>query len=103
MPPGVLHHGIFNLYFNDLELKTTLKTGGGAGVIITTTDPITGEDILHPETKPYVVEGQGHLAIKIYFESEETRRAYLDIEVETPGDCFIVNLDNPDPDVADYN
>jgi hypothetical protein len=29
MPPGVLHQGIFNLYFNELELKTTLKTGGG--------------------------------------------------------------------------
>jgi len=48
-------------------------------VIITTTDPITGEDIRNPEFKPYVIEGRGHLAIKIYFESEETRRQYLDI------------------------
>ena len=50
-------------------------------MIITTTDPITGEDLVNPETKPFIIEGKGHLAVKIYFESEETRRAYLDIEV----------------------
>ena len=48
-------------------------------MIITTTDPITGEDIRNPEFKPFDIEGRGHLAIKIYFESEETRRQYLDI------------------------
>jgi hypothetical protein len=72
-------------------------------MIITTTDPMTGEDLVNPETKPFVVEGQGHLAVKIYFESEESRRAYLNIEVEHPGNDFTVNLDNPDPNVADYN
>jgi hypothetical protein len=53
-------------------------------VIITTTDPITGEDIRNPEFKPFVIEGRGHLAIKIYFESEETRRQYLDIAGAEP-------------------
>lgn len=53
-------------------------------MIITTTDPITGEDIHNPEFKPFVIEGRGHLAIKIYFESEETRRQYLDIAGEKP-------------------
>ena len=72
-------------------------------MIITTTDPMTGEDIVHPETKPFVIEGKGHLAVKIYFESEDSRRAYLDIEVEHPGDDFTVNLDNPDPNLANYN
>jgi len=48
-------------------------------VIITTTDPITGEEIRNPEYKPFVIEGRDHLAVKIYFESEETRRQYLDI------------------------
>lgn len=48
-------------------------------MIITTTDPITGEEIRNPEYKPFVIEGRDHLAIKIYFESEETRRQYLDI------------------------
>lgn len=47
-------------------------------MIITTTDPITGENIHNPEFKPFVIEGSGHLAIKIYFESEETRSQYLD-------------------------
>ncbi|UCC56006.1 MAG: hypothetical protein JSU75_11815 [Gammaproteobacteria bacterium] len=72
-------------------------------MIITTTDPITGEDLVNPETKPFIIEGKGHLAVKIYFESEETRRAYLDIKIEHPDDDFTVNPDNPDPVVADYN
>jgi hypothetical protein len=37
-------------------------------VIIITTDPITGEEIRHPQFKPYVIEGSGHLAVKIHFE-----------------------------------
>lgn len=44
---------------------------------ITSTDPITGEQLKHLEFKPFVIEGVGELAIKIYFESEETRRTYL--------------------------
>lgn len=70
-------------------------------MIITTTDPITGEDILNPEFKPYVVEGRGHLAIKIYFESEETRRIYLDITVEYPRNRFALGKDNPHPQLQD--
>ena len=46
-------------------------------MIITTTDPITGEHLHHLSQKPYVIEGEGRLAVKIYFESEETRRSYL--------------------------
>ena len=72
-------------------------------MIITTTDPMTGEDLVHPETKPFVIEGKGHLAVKIYFESEESRRAYLDIEIQHPGNDFTVNLDNPEPNMAGYN
>jgi hypothetical protein len=64
---------------------------------------MTGEDLVHPETKPFVIEGKGHLAVKIYFESEESRRAYLDIEVQHPGNDFTVNLDNPEPNMAGYN
>lgn len=79
------------------------KTFTGAGVIITTTDPITGEDLNNVDSKPFVIEGEGHLAVKIYFESEETRRRYLDIEVEHPGLDFVYNLDNPDPNMADFN
>jgi hypothetical protein len=58
-------------------------------VIITTTDPITGEEIRNPQFKPYVIEGSGHLAVKIHFESEETRRQYLDrTGVEPPTDSY---------------
>ena len=46
-------------------------------MIITTTDPITGEHLHNLDYKPFVVEGKGGLAIKIYFESEETRRRYI--------------------------
>lgn len=41
-----------------------------------------------------MIEGSGENALKIYFESEETKRAYLDIEVEHP-DKDLPNLDNP--------
>lgn len=46
-------------------------------MIITTTDPITGEHLHDLRAKPFVIEGQGNLAVKVYFESEETRRTYI--------------------------
>lgn len=46
-------------------------------MIITTTDPVTGEPLQSLESKPFVIEGNGRLAVKIYFESEATRLAYL--------------------------
>lgn len=46
-------------------------------MIINTTDPITGEHLHDLENKPYVIEGKGRLTIKIYFESEESRRRYI--------------------------
>lgn len=46
-------------------------------MIITTTDPITGEHLQSLSFKPYIIEGEGRLAVKICFESEETRLAYL--------------------------
>lgn len=64
-------------------------------MIVSTTDPITGADIRDLEHHPFLVEGQGDTAVKIYFESEQTRQAYMDIEVEHPGKDFVHNLDNP--------
>jgi hypothetical protein len=58
-------------------------------LIITTTDPITGEHLESLKFKPYVIEGDGRLAVKIYFESEETRRTYLQRHRDE---------DNPAPD-----
>ncbi len=62
-----------------------------------TTDPISGTTIAQPEGHPFVIEGSGDGALKIYFESEENRRIYLDIDVEHPGRDFKTNLDNPVP------
>jgi hypothetical protein len=62
---------------------------------ISTTDPITGNDVTDLDKHPFVVEGQGDGAIKIYFETEESKKAYLEIETEHPGEDFTTNLDNP--------
>lgn len=66
-------------------------------MMISTTDPITLNDVPDPENHPFVIEGEGENAIKIYFESEKTKQQYLDIEVEHPGEDFSTNLDNPQP------
>ena len=46
-------------------------------MIVTTIDPVTGNKVSNLEHHPFVVEGSGMAATKIYFESEETRHAYL--------------------------
>jgi hypothetical protein len=62
---------------------------------IETTDPITRRDISDLEGKPYVVEGEGTVDdLVIYFESDDTKRQYMEIGVEHPIDHH-VNLDNP--------
>jgi hypothetical protein len=58
---------------------------------VSTTDPITGQDVEDLEHAPYVVDGD----LKIYFASEGSKQAYVDIEVEHPGSDFEHNLDNP--------
>ena len=50
-------------------------------MITTTLDPITLNDVTDIENAPYVIEGEGDGAIKIYFESEENKQAYLDTPV----------------------
>ncbi len=46
-----------------------------------TLDPISLEDVTDLEKAPFVIEGEGDAAIKIYFKSEENRREYLEMEV----------------------
>jgi hypothetical protein len=48
--------------------------------IITSIDPITGRDIDNRDERPYIVDGN----VVMYFESEETRRAYLDTPIDHP-------------------
>ena len=49
-------------------------------MITTTRDPITGHIVSEPEAHPFIIEGEGAAALKIYFESEATKQAYLDAE-----------------------
>ena len=62
---------------------------------ISTTDPITLHDVPNPAAHPFVIEGEGDNALKIYFESEATKKEYLGIATEHPGKDFQTNLDNP--------
>lgn len=50
--------------------------------IKTTTDPITLRDVEKPEDRPCVYEGSGGDGLEIYFESEENRQQYLNMELE---------------------
>jgi len=49
----------------------------GGTLIITTTDPVTGEHLHNLASKPFIIEGEGCMAVKIYFESEENRSSYI--------------------------
>lgn len=53
---------------------------------IQTTDPINGKDVTVTERTPFVIEGSGEDALKIYFDSDENRQIYLDVELEALGD-----------------
>ncbi len=48
-----------------------------------------------PAHQPFVVEGEGDSVLKIHFETEEAKQAYMVLKVEHPGDDFKVNLNNP--------
>jgi len=55
------------------------------------TDPITGNDVRNLDHAPCIIDA----GLKIYFESERSRQAFTDIEVEHPGSDLEHNLDNP--------
>lgn len=62
-------------------------------MIVTTTDPITGKEVINPDTHPFLIEGEGDYALKIYFESETTKRAYLEHEAAQSEDDFFSDFD----------
>ena len=47
---------------------------------ISTTDPMTGSDISDVSSHPFVVDGD----LTIYFETEATRKAYLEFPTDHP-------------------
>ena len=55
-------------------------------MITTTLDPIALNDVTDLDNAPYVIEGEGPNALKIYFESEQNKREYLDIPVHGSDD-----------------
>ncbi len=50
---------------------------------VTTTDPMTGNDVTETENAPFIVEGEGDDALEIYFESEASRREYVGFSAES--------------------
>jgi hypothetical protein len=54
-------------------------------MIVATTDPMSMNEVNDLEHAPYVVEGEGAYALKIYFENEANKRDYIDIQRRTPG------------------
>lgn len=71
--------------------------------MITTRDPITGRDIEDLAGSPFLVEVDESHELTIYFESEASRSAYLNLHVEHPGADLSVNLDNPTDECFDGN
>ena len=71
--------------------------------MVTTRDPITGRDVEDLARSPFLIEVDEGNELTIYFESEETRNAYLNLPVERPGTDLTVNLDNPTDDYCDGN
>ena len=55
-------------------------------MITSTLDPISMQDVTDTENAPYVIEGEGKNALKIYFLSETNKRDYLDIPIHGSDD-----------------
>ena len=72
-------------------------------MIVSTLDPITLNDVTDLDNAPYVLEGEGNGAIKVYFESEANKQEYLDTPMHgADGGSSAINkifddmADNPD-------
>ena len=50
--------------------------------IRSTTDPITLNDITDPDNHPCLYEGDGDNGLEIYFENEENKKIYMEMELE---------------------
>jgi hypothetical protein len=50
--------------------------------IRSTTDPITLNDVTDPDNHPCLYEGDGDNGLEIYFENEENKKIYMEMELE---------------------
>jgi len=66
--------------------------------IRSTTDPITLRDVPDPENHPCLYEGDGINGLEIYFENEENKRIYMEMELE---DKKVLRGDDSDDYVAE--
>lgn len=66
--------------------------------IRTTTDPITLHEVSDPEHHPCFYDGDGKNGLEIYFENEENKRLYMEMETE---DHKIVQGNDTDDYVAE--
>ncbi len=71
--------------------------------MVSTRDPITGRDVEDLARSPFLVEVDEGNELIIYFESEESRSAYMNTPVEHHGADMKVNLDNPTDECFDGN
>ncbi len=44
------------------------------------TDPISGRDVDNLDSAPYVIEGQGEDSLKIYFNTEQNKQVYQEVQ-----------------------
>jgi len=56
---------------------------------VTSRDPMSGRDVADTSDAPFVLEGQGDNALKIYFETEQNREQYLAIKPRIPEACSL--------------
>jgi hypothetical protein len=65
---------------------------------ICTTDPISGNDVKDLNGAPFVIEGRGKRAMKIYFESEKNKAEYQGYDpdqADHAGDDWNLNVEVP--------
>lgn len=60
---------------------------------ICTTDPISGHDVKDLNSAPFVIEGRGKHAMKIYFESEKNKAEYQGYDPDHEGDDWNLNVE----------
>lgn len=71
-------------------------------MITSTLDPISMKDVTDLDNAPYIIEGEGNSALKIFFESEDNKREYLAIPIHGSDgitglqDIYEKMADNPD-------
>jgi hypothetical protein len=56
--------------------------GGKIMHIRTTTDPVSLHDVPDPDNHPCLYEGDGENGLEIYFENEENKKIYMEMELE---------------------